>query len=190
MLFPDPIIVLDTETTGTSNYAEIIELGAVCLDQNGQEVSSFSSLIQPKNMGPSINKALSINNISRTALLSAQPWSIVSPYFVQWINSIPCKSGAPINIAFNAPFDKRMLENHGIYLRWGQCAKQRSYQIMKANNAAPRNKNGGLKQPNLTEACHYFGVPLPQNAHRALDDARATAHLVCAIHSQSYANMP
>ena len=77
---------------------------------------------------------------------------------------------------------KRMLENHGIFLRWGQCAKQRSYQIMKANHAAPRNKNGGLKQPNLAEACNYFDVPLPDNAHRALDDARATAHLVCAIH--------
>lgn len=188
MLFPDPIIVLDTETTGTSNYAEIIELGAVCLNQYGQEVSSFSCLIQPKDMGPHISKALSINKITRESLLKAQPWSVVRPHFVQWVNSIPCKQGAPINIAYNAPFDKRMLENHGVYLRWGQCAKQRSYQIMKAHNAAPRNKNGGLKQPNLAEACTYFGVPLPENAHRALDDARATAKLVCALHTSNMTN--
>ena len=182
MLFPEPIIVLDTETTGTSNRAEIIELGAVCLNQDGQEVSSFSCLIQPKDMGPIIDKALAVNKIQRSDLLSAKPWETVAPYFVQWMNAIPTPSGSPMNIAFNAPFDKRMLENHGMFLRWGQCAKQRSYQIMKANNAAPRNKNGGLKQPNLTEACNYFGVALPKNAHRALDDARATAHLVCAIH--------
>lgn len=182
MLFPEPIIVLDTETTGTSNRAEIIELGAVCLNEYGQEVSSFSTLIQPNDMGPHIDKALAVNNIRRADLMQAQPWHTVGPYFVQWVNSIPVPSGSPINIAFNAPFDKRMLENHGIFLRWGQCAKQRSYQIMKANHAAPRNKNGGLKQPNLAEACNYFDVPLPDNAHRALDDARATAHLVCAIH--------
>ena len=31
--FYDPVVVLDTETTGRSNSAEVIEIGAVCVDE-------------------------------------------------------------------------------------------------------------------------------------------------------------
>ena len=46
-IFYDPVVILDTETTGRSNSAEVIEIGAVCVDEFGRMRSKFSSLIQP-----------------------------------------------------------------------------------------------------------------------------------------------
>lgn len=184
-LFPEPIIVLDTETTGLGRNAELIEIGAVCLDEYGREATYFSSLIQPVNMGPSINRALEITKINREMLRKAPTWEHIYPHFIRWVNDIPTHSAHPKALAFNAPFDKRILEGQGVFLNWGQCVKQYSYRRMKQQNAAPRNKNGHLKQPKLSEACAYFGVPLPKNAHRALDDTRATAKLVCVLHKTS-----
>ena len=35
--------------------------------------------------------------------------------------------------------------------------------------------NGQAKAPSLKDACHFFGVEYPENAHRALEDARVSA---------------
>ena len=96
-----------------------------------------------------------------------------------------------MNIAFNAPFDKRMLEKSRHIFALGTMCQTAQLSNHEGKQRCPTEPVGGLKQPNLTEACNYFGVALPKNAHRALDDARATAHLVCAIHRmdrEAYAN--
>lgn len=174
-IFGDPIVILDTETDGLYNDAQILELAAVCLDEWGRVRSRFSSLVRPKKPVHPSCKALTVNNISLSDLAEAPDWETVQLYFDSWLRSIPCRNGEVISTAFNNTFDKRMLENHGFSLQWGMCIRSMTNKCMKAQNKQPKNAKGNNKAPSLEEACNYFQIPYPHNAHRALVDAEVTA---------------
>ncbi len=180
-LFLDPIVVLDTETTGLYNDSEVIEIGAVCLDEWGRIRSRFSSLVQPERLNRTALQALSVNQID-PKLLSNAPKSVsVANQLSKWLHQIPTIYGNVICTAFNAAFDKRMLENMGVHLRWGRCIRTMTNEVMREANAQPKNKRGHNRSPSLQEACAFFSVDYPEDAHRALADAEATAKV--AIHA-------
>lgn len=180
-LFSEPLIVLDTETTGFHQEAEVIELGAVCIDEWGRHRSTFSALIAPSSEDIfkdwKVKKALSVSNIAIDQLLAAPSLDEVRNSFQDWINQ--CPSEKKLCLAFNVKFDKRRLEHAGIHLNWGKCVLEMSREIMKAKNHAVLDKNGRRKAPSLKDSCEFFGVPYPENAHRALEDALVTAHIAC-----------
>ena len=104
-IFKEPIVVLDTETTGFHKEAEVIEIGAVCLDEWGRERTSFAALIQPKVTDDwRVEKALSISNITVERLQRCSPLEEIRPQFISWIEAIPSRS--PVKcIAFNTKFE-------------------------------------------------------------------------------------
>ena len=186
-IFGNPIVVLDTETDGLHNGAQILELAAVCLDEWGRVRSRFSSLIKPsKPIDPNC-RALLVNNISMSDLEKAPRWGTVQLHFDSWLRSIPCRNGEVISTAFNSSFDKRMLENHGFSLQWGMCIRSMTNKCMKAQNRQPKTANGRNKAPSLEEACNFFDIPYPCNAHRALVDAEVTAKVAISAFQKIHA---
>ena len=126
-LFLDPIVVLDTETTGLHQTAEVIEIGAVCLDEWGRIRSRFSALIQPKKLDRKAMAALAINHIPLSELKSAPRAEEVSKRFSKWLAAIPTQDGPVLCTAFNAAFDRRMLN------RLGQACRSRHYSVKNRN---------------------------------------------------------
>ena len=176
-LFSDPIIVLDTETTGFFHDSEVIEIGAVCIDEWGRERTTFSSLIRPNRIDGRAKQALKINKINPNSLRTAPSPETIMDCFTQWIERIPTSNGPVMCTAFNVPFDKRMLEKMGIHLRWGECIRTMTNNLMKKTGQQPRDVKGKAKAPSLEEACAYFSIPYPHDAHRALSDAKVSAQV-------------
>ena len=180
-IFYDPVVVLDTETTGRSNSAEVIEIGAVSLDEFGRMRSKFSSLIKPTMINSQAREALEINKISEDDLNKAPAANVVKEMFWSWYNDIPAQNDRPLCLAFNVSFDKRMMDNFGIKLPWGRCLSNITHIIAKDAGAVFLNRNNVPKVPNLEEACSFFELEYPENAHRALADAEVTAQIAILI---------
>ena len=149
--------VFDTETTGLYNKDRIVEIGIVVVDlRTGEKLDEFETLLNPqRDVGPT-----HIHGITASMVAKAPRFSDVIPDISKFLD------GAVL-VAHNLPFDLRMLggefERAGIEFDpgVGLCTLSRTH--MK-----------------LAEACDTYGVPL-LNAHRAIDDARATADLLFAI---------
>ena len=179
-LFRSPLIVLDTETTGFPKHpwAGVCELGAVFLDEEGQEMSSFSALCRPPVLDDRALPALAINHITMEEILAAEPSDEVAEDFRHFANGSYVTS-------FNVGFDRQMCERMGIkppWIRgWASCIMLRATAIMDEAGALPRWDDGSPKWAKLEEAAAYFGVQVQGDAHRALTDARTAARIAIEI---------
>ena len=180
-IFKEPIVVIDTETTGFHKEAEVIEIGAVCLDEWGRERSTFSALIKPNVTNDwRVQKALAVSNITVEQLQQCSPLEEVRPQFLSWMEAIPSTTSLKC-VAYNTKFDKRMLDRSGIHLHWGYCLLQMTKELMASRNYVVTGINGQSKAPSLEDACRFLGIDYPQNAHRALEDVRVTALIAAKI---------
>jgi len=162
-------IIVDVETTGFDKQARIIEIGAVALDEAGRERGLFGSLVQPPlPLGEHAQHALDITGIRedelRFAPRPAQVW-------ISWLHWMSLYKPVKQVLAFNAQFDRRMLERsipETSQLPWGEC-------LMKQARTA------GMKGK-LLDMFDSLGQPLPGvSGHRAVFDARlaAAVYLKC-----------
>ena len=109
------VLIIDTETTGLDGRAEILEIAI--LDTTG--TTRFHSLCLPQ--GHITSGAADLHGLTRQALkaASASAWPEIHGNVTQLL------SRAAVVLAWNAPFDSRMLEQtaarHGLampVLRW------------------------------------------------------------------------
>ena len=185
-IFSEPLVILDTETDGVFNSAQLLEIAAVCIDEWGRVRSRFSSLVKPNTSIDPYCEALKVNKIQIEDLEKAPPWETVQFYFDAWLHEIPTLNGEVISTAFNSAFDKRVLEKRGFSLNWGMCIRTMTNNCMKAQQKQPKDINGKNKAPTLEEACHFFQIPYPKNAHRALADAEVSAKVAIAAFQRMY----
>lgn len=151
-------LIIDTETTGRSATSEIIE---VALCTIGGEVI-FESFVKPSASVP--RAAARIHSLTTEMLTEAPVWNVVWEQIAQRLEG-------RLLIAYNAQFDRRMIELMAARyrlalppLRW-RCAMQ----YVKVRSRWRR-------APSLGEACAYYG--LEPGTHRAASDALATAALL------------
>ena len=180
--FTTPIVIVDVETTGFGPTSEVIEIGAVCLDEYGRVRSEFGALIQNENeLDENAHQALAINNITEEQLNNAASIVTIRSKFVDWWNALPKEHGITA-VAFNQRFDSRRLNEVGINLPWGKCLMEMTKQVMIKHGQTPVTSSGRRKgQVSLKEACSFLGLEYPENAHRALEDCRVTAQVACKI---------
>ncbi len=170
------LIVIDTETTGFGGKNTcIVELGAVALDADGNELGAFNSLVYPRfgvDLGhPQVQKALSVNRITPAMLNGAPHATAVWDGFCAWGSDF---RGFPVS-AFNKAFDQRMMdaEEHFAALPWADfCIMQRYKAFAKAR---------GQRKYGLVLAASELGVVPTGELHRALTDARTAGGVWTAL---------
>ena len=152
-------VALDLETTGLdANRDAIIEVGAVRF-QEDRILDVFTTLVNPQRPIP--RQITQITGI-RTADVSAAPTiDVVTPELLAFVGS-----DVTAIIAHNATFDLGFLRSAGVSFRRPAFDTWELASILLPRQAS--YSLGGL--------CQYFSIPL-EDAHRAPDDAEATARL-------------
>lgn len=161
----DNFVVFDTETTALSpdvNYGKIIEIGAVKI-QNGKIVDRFSTFINPGMRIP--RKIVELTHITDEMVAGAPDIFTAVRSFNQWI-------GKEVLVAHNARFDMSFLE---FWLgKVGEFYEGDSHicTMILDKIIAPDAVNH-----KLATAISRYGI-VNESAHRAVDDAEATAKLL------------
>lgn len=182
-LFRAPVLVADTETTGWpgQEWARVVELGAVLLDEQGVERGAFGSLVRPDILDGRAEPALAVNKIPRAELRGAPLPAFVVESFRAWHRKLDVWN--PWTTTYNLGFDKPFFERMGLDgLRFAPCIMLRARKAMRGEGTEPSaTRKGGTHGPGLARASVHFGIPANDGAHRAVADARQAAAVLCAI---------
>jgi DNA polymerase-3 subunit epsilon len=148
-------LVLDVETTGLDEEAEIIEIAVV--DLAGAVL--FDSLVKP--VGQVTPEAHAIHGIDDAMLANAPGWPAV------YSSVAPLLAGRHL-AAHNVAFERRLLEQ--TCLRYGLAPVASAGWICTMEMATPLNDG---RWPNLARALRLAGVyvDMPLPAHRSRGDA-------------------
>jgi len=158
-----PYVVFDFETTGLKADTEsIIEIGAVRY-KDGNEVESFSELVNPLKPIPA--QASAVNKIYDNDVADAPTLSEVLPNFLKFI------SGAVL-VAHNASFDTRFLSAAIKQLKIGDLDNYVMDTLTLSRNLHPQHGSHSL-----AAICERMNIN-NADAHRAVHDARATAKVL------------
>ncbi len=155
------LAVIDVETTGLNPYRHdrVVEIAAVVIEPEGRVVREFCSLINPeRDIGPT-----SIHGLAASDVSSAPRFADIAGTLLDVVED--CVALAGHNIRFDHSFMVAEFERLGHRFPDGPtlCTLQLA--------------GGG----SLSACCSCFDIPFKGQAHSALDDARATAHLLARL---------
>ena len=165
---PD-VLIIDTETTGLGDRAEVIEVAV--LDTTG--AVRYEALSLPVGRIPSA--ASDIHGLTRPKLKAAgaRPWPEVHGELATVLD------GAVVALAWNADFDRRLLaqtaDRHGLTLprlTWHDLIEE--YRAMTGEG---RRKG----RHNLAAVVRRTGATVDGPAHRAASDCRAVLAVMRAV---------
>lgn len=159
-LLPQPVAVIDVETTGKENRRtdRVVELGAVILNEDGVIVREFVTLVNPeRDVGPTWKHGITARDV-----LYAPIFAEIAREFMAWLD------GVDVWAAHNADFDRGMLDAE--FERLDVALPVRFFCTMRPFGFTT-----------LSDCCQGNGVEPPRTKHSALEDARATARLLTTI---------
>jgi DNA polymerase-3 subunit epsilon len=163
---PDQVYaVVDIETTGGRRSGNSITEIAVVRIRDGEIISRWSTLINPGRSIPShITRLTGINN----------QMVADAPRFVDIVDELDQQLADAIFVAHNVGFDYGFIKS--AYETIGRKFKKpKLCTVQQSRKAFP-----GLRSYSLANLTAAFDIDL-KNAHRALSDATATAHLLRLI---------
>ena len=170
---PDQIYaVIDIETTGSRKGGNSITEIAIVKVRNQEIISEWSTLINPQRHIPA--HITRLTGIDDTMVAKAPLFTEITDYLSAQLEN--CIFVAH-NVGFDYGFIKAAYEASGLVFR-----KPKYCTVANARKAFP-----GLKSYSLSALTQHFDINL-QGAHRALNDARATADLLCLIQSTNEQN--
>lgn len=157
----DQIAVVDVETTGLSpwRHDRIVEIAIVLVSPDGEIHDEYETLVNPnRDLGPT-----HIHHIAASDVSSAPSFADVAGDVLGFLSQGAAIAGH--NVSFDMNFLIKEYERLGVTLPNLPllCTMQQ------------------LGRGSLAACCDEFGVPFVGEAHRALSDARATAHLVSLL---------
>jgi DNA polymerase-3 subunit epsilon len=162
-----PFCVLDLETTGaTAADCEITEIGAVKY-LGGELVGTFQTLVNPGTAIPPFITVLT--GITQAMVVEAPAIGEALPAFLEFV-------GDAVIVGHNVRFDLSFLNASAERLGYGRLAN-RSVDTLGLSRRLVRSEVRNLK---LSSLAAHFRAPHPPT-HRALDDAKATAHVFWAL---------
>ena len=154
---------------------EIIEIGAVVLDENYQEVNSFKTFVKPQyndKIKPYFEK---LTGISTTMVENAPVFEEALKMFCSW-----CKSmGEDVQLYQWSESDMEQIHSE-MKLKW--ITLEDVYQKLLSNCLDFQKEFGDklhlTNAVSLKNAIMYAGIDFEGTEHDALDDARNTATLL------------
>ncbi len=164
-LIDDTVVVLDFETTGLNPQQDrVIEIGAVKL-QAGRIIDSLSMMVDPGVPLPPV--ITQITGISDAMLIGQEKAATALPKLMAFIGDCPLA-------AHNAAFDCAFLESELARLGLSYSTAQIDT-LFFAQKLYPE-----LRRYRLASVCKHLGISL-KNAHRAVNDATATAQILARM---------
>ena len=172
-----PLAVIDFETTGRDAESDrIIEIGVVGVDEGA---ISFREglLIDPEMRIP--DDAIKVHGITNEEVSGAPKFREILPHLRELL-------GGRIPVAYNAPFDRGFLLEE---LRRAGGVDPEGVPAFDPELAWidpliwARELLTELRQRTLSSVTAHLGIPL-ENAHRAVGDAEATAHVLLRLAPQ------
>ena len=162
-------VVIDLETTGLRPTTDrIVEIALVRLDQSGQEMAAWTTLVDPeRDPGPT-----RIHGLTARHLKGAPTFDNIARDLLGFIAD-------GVVVAHNARFDTAFLnaECARAGIAWGP--------IVGLCTMATASAMGICASRSLADICEELGIPLTDH-HAALADARATATLLLHLLPPSY----
>ena len=153
-------VSLDLETTGLNpKLDKIIEIGAVKVI-NGEVVDNFSEFLRP---GRKLEeKTIELTGITEEDLCNAPEAAQVIPRLLEFCEDLPLVGH---RILFDYSFVKHAAVNLGLSF------EKEGVDTLKISRAC----HPEFESKKLCAMCEHYGIPL--QAHRAYNDAQATAKL-------------
>ncbi|MEA2025031.1 MAG: DEDD exonuclease domain-containing protein [Actinomycetota bacterium] len=162
-----PFCVLDLETTGaTAAECEITEIGAVKF-LGGEPTGTFQTLVNPGTEIPPFITVLT--GITQAMVIEAPTIDEALPAFLEFI-------GDAVIVGHNIRFDMSFLNAAATRLGYGKLPN-RTIDTLGLSRRLVRSEVRNLK---LSSLAAHFQAPSPPT-HRALDDAKATAHVFWSL---------
>jgi DNA polymerase-3 subunit epsilon len=162
-----PFCVLDLETTGaTAADCEITEIGAVKF-LGGDPAGTFQTLVNPGSEIPPFITVLT--GITQAMVIEAPAIDEALPSFLEFI-------GDAVIVGHNIRFDMSFLNAAAVRLGYGKLPN-RTVDTLGLSRRLVRSEVRNLK---LSSLAAHFQAPSPPT-HRALDDAKATAHVFWSL---------
>lgn len=163
MISNTPFVIVDLETTGLEpSLDHIIEIGAVKM-LNGEILDEWSTLLDPGVFVP--QETTHITGITTEMLKGSPKFEDVLEKYLEFLGE------DSVFVAHNAEFDRAFLNNHLKKLEREKMSNPVLCTFKLAKQVHPN-----ISSYTLSNLANIFSIELPQ-AHRAMDDARATAHL-------------
>jgi DNA polymerase-3 subunit epsilon len=157
--------VVDIETTGGRKGGNSITEIAVIKVRNQEIISEWSSLVNPQRHIPAhINRLTGISNSMVTD----------APIFAEIADELKKQLSGTIFVAHNVGFDYSFIQS--AYEAIGQPFRMPKFCTVSNS----RKRFPGLRSYGLGALAEHFDIDL-EGHHRALNDARATAHLLALI---------
>ncbi len=168
----DNCLILDTETTGLGNDAEIIEISII--DCSGKML--LNTLVKPRNSIPA--EATAIHGITNEMVAAAPTWRDIHWQLMALIRTRTL-------VIYNVDFDVRLiLQTAGIngcgfgFLELNAECAMRNYAEYYGQWDEKRNK---FKWQKLVNAAEQQGVIIEGTPHRALSDCKTTLGIIRAM---------
>ncbi|MGP2470698.1 3'-5' exonuclease [Yersinia sp. 2540 StPb PI] len=168
----DNCLILDTETTGLGNDAEIIEISII--DCSGKVL--LNTLIKPRNSIPA--EATAIHGITNEMVAAAPTWRDIHWQLMALIHTKTL-------VIYNIDFDVRLiLQTAGINgcgfgsLELNAECAMHNYAEYYGQWDEKRNK---FKWQKLVNAAEQQGVIIEGTPHRALSDCKTTLGIIRAM---------
>ncbi|MCX7870325.1 MAG: 3'-5' exonuclease [bacterium] len=188
-------LVLDLETTGTEvGYHEIIQLGAVLLDQDFNEISNFFSNVCPVYENRFSKEAQKVHYLSMIDLENSPAIYEIIPQFEDWIlKSLKLKNKKELR---NLVLAGQSVYFDIIFLQYAYKQNQIPYpfshKILDLKILAfyyftiLKNNNIDVPQSlSLESIANFFNLKRSSNVHNALEDAILTAKCISIILNES-----
>lgn len=169
-------VVFDTETTGLSNSARVLELGMVFCE-DGVIVDSYCQRFCPAGVdwdSSDVKIAMSVNKIDRKELEGEPDFMDVADHIDMLLSRFP------LWVGHNISFDIRMLSNE--FLRLGRAISNISTVARFCTKEHSRLLNKKEKH-HLANLAARYGVTL-YDAHTAVGDATATAEIFIKMYEE------
>ncbi|MFZ1871930.1 MAG: 3'-5' exonuclease [Chania sp.] len=164
-------LILDTETTGLGDDAEIVEI--TIIDASGKVL--LDTLIQPKTAIPA--EATAIHGITNEMVAGAPRWIDIHKKFIRII------TGRNV-VIYNANYDLRLIYQtaklwwvaeelpSAIFIH--DCAMHTYAEFYGQKD----EKRGGYKWQKLTDAAKQQGITIEGTPHRSLSDCLTTLEII------------
>ena len=155
---------------------ETIEIGAVMLDDNLQEISSFRTYVKPEYNDHIISKISKLTGITDEMVMNAPKFNEAFKMFTNWC------MGTGDDITIYAWSDSDYIQiSKEIELKGYEMSETEKHMVFNQWNDFQNEFDchlGFEKQVSLKTALEMAGIDFSGREHDALDDARNTAELL------------